>query len=151
MTGLEIVEVPWCEACREIRFEVFVIGQSVPPELEVDGFDEGCAHFLARLAGVPVGTARVRPLRADEAKVERVAVVETARSRGIGARIMRVIEARARSDGLRVLSLSAQAPVISFYRRLGYHEEGPRFMEAGIEHQRMRLALDPIPSSESIC
>lgn len=28
---------------------------------------------------------------------------------------------------------------IGFYRRLGFVEDGPRFMEAGIEHQGMRL------------
>ena len=46
--------------CIEIRRVVFVLGQDVPEELEVDGLDPTCTHFLAAVDGEPAGTARLR-------------------------------------------------------------------------------------------
>jgi hypothetical protein len=61
---------------------VFVVGQGVPHDLEVDGLDSTCAHFLASLAGEPIGTARLFMPEAGRAKAQRVAVLERARGGG---------------------------------------------------------------------
>jgi predicted GNAT family N-acyltransferase len=44
--------------------------------------------------------------------------------------------------GERDLVLHAQASVVEFYAKLGWAIVGPRFFEAGIEHQKMGKRLD---------
>ena len=46
--------------CQDLRMEVFVAGQGVPVELELE-FEEESIHFLATASGEPVGTGRLRP------------------------------------------------------------------------------------------
>jgi predicted GNAT family N-acyltransferase len=52
-----------------------------------------------------------------------------------------VIE-QAQHRGYRHLALDAQVEAIDFYRRLGFVAEGELFMDAGIPHRHMHLALD---------
>jgi predicted GNAT family N-acyltransferase len=47
----------------------------------------------------------------------------------------------AKRRALPVVVLNAQVSAIDFYRAFGFVPDGPRFFEAGIEHQCMRLAL----------
>ena len=128
-------ELPDCLAVRRV---VFVEEQGVEEALEVDGLDEACAHVVAWAGDACVGTARLRITEGGAAKVERVAVLASARGTGLGHRLMDAIEAEARRRGLAEVVLNAQAAVIGFYAARGYVAEGPRFDEAGIEHQKMR-------------
>ena len=123
--------------CQSVRHEVFVVGQGVPAELEIDGRDAECVHFAARLDRRVVGTARLRDLTGD-AKAERVAVLATARGAGVGRALMAELESAARARGYTSVVLSAQESVIPFYERLGYRVESERFFEAGIPHRKMR-------------
>src|SRR5690606_41841444 len=73
------------------------------------------------------------------ARIGRMAVLAAWRGRGGGATLLQALLAGGGGRGWERPMLHAQAPVIGFYRRLGFVEDGPRFMEAGIEHQGMRL------------
>lgn len=122
--------------CLEIRRRVFVEGQGVAAAIDIDGLDRTCSHFLARVQGQPVGTARLR--RVDGAlKAERVAVLPEHRSRGVGAALMAALEATAREAGASEVVLHAQERVASFYERLGYRRLGAVFLEADIPHVEM--------------
>lgn len=137
LVGLE--NLPTCLGIRRI---VFVQGQDVPEDLEVDGLDEGCVHALVRLDGDPVGTARMREVD-GVAKVERVAVLAERRGLGLGRALMDVLEAEAVRQGLPRAKLHAQTAVIPFYERLGYTAYGEVFMDAGIPHRAM---VKPLPA-----
>ncbi|MEW6270733.1 MAG: GNAT family N-acetyltransferase [Thermodesulfobacteriota bacterium] len=126
--------------CRALRRAVFVDEQGVPDEIEVDGLDESCTHFLAWVSGVPIGTARLRVVD-GQAKAERVAVLEDFRGHGAGRVLMNVLELGARAQGLRSVLVHAQEQVVPFYERLGYVACGERFMEASIPHVPMRKEL----------
>lgn len=124
---------------RAVRETVFVQEQQVPLALEWDALDPQCRHVLARDAhGQAVGTARLTP----ERKIGRMAVLHEWRNAGVGAALLQALLRVARSDGWREVSLHAQASAIDFYLRHGFEPIGARFMEAGIEHQSMRLVLD---------
>jgi predicted GNAT family N-acyltransferase len=124
-----------------IRRRVFIEEQGVSEADELDGKDGERTHFLARdAAGRAVGCACLRPYGAQH-KVERVAVLPDLRGTGLGAELMRAIEAHARGIGARDLVLHAQAAVVAFYERLGWTSIGARFDEAGIEHQKMTKRL----------
>ncbi len=127
--------------CFALRIEVFVEEQKVPLAEERDALDSGALHFLAYEDGEAIATARVIPPgAAGYAKITRVAVRAAARGRGIGAALMRAIEAAPELAGVGFV-LDAQEHALSFYRRLGYVPQGETFMEAGIPHRRM--TLDP--------
>ena len=130
--------------CHVIRHTVFIVEQSVPESIEVDGRDASSTHFLATVAGVDVGTARMRLIDSNGrrvAKAERVAVLAEYRAHGVGRALMDALEAAARNIGAVEVQLGAQMTASRFYRRLDYLPLGPRYHEAGIEHQMMRKAL----------
>ena len=145
------------EVCRAIRTEVFVEGQAIALEEEFDGLDQRAEHFLVsdaphRPGSTPpeprhegivdrgLGTARTR-IVGNAIRVERMAVRERARRRGVGRALLDAIEAAAREAGYRTLWLHAQVQAIPFYEKLGYRADGPVFVEAGIDHRRMEKRL----------
>jgi predicted GNAT family N-acyltransferase len=128
------------EAAQAIRFEVFVDEQQVPAELELDEYDATARHWLAVEGEAAVGTARA--VTKDFGwKIGRVAVRAPWRGKGVGARLMRVIEEAARLAGVAELRLESQTHAIPFYERLGYAAEGPEYLDCGIPHRLMRLRL----------
>lgn len=124
-------------AVMALRYDVFVVGQDVPVELEQDDRDPECDHAVALLDGQVVGTGRLLP----EGSIGRMAVAESARGRGIGAAVLAVLEQRARERGLPAVELHAQVHAVGFYDKAGYQPFGPVYLEAGIEHQSMRKLL----------
>ncbi len=44
----------------EIRSLVFCEEQKVSKEIEFDGLDEFCNHYIAKINELPIGTARIR-------------------------------------------------------------------------------------------
>ena len=126
--------------CQQIRRKVFVVGQGVPEDLEIDGKDAASTHFLVWREGVAVGTARMRVVDGN-AKAERVAVLDSAAGSGLGTRLMEALECEALGRGLVRVVLHAQEAVIPFYQKRGYGVEGEFFVEAGIRHRAMSKAL----------
>jgi predicted GNAT family N-acyltransferase len=128
-------------AARAIRREVFIAEQGVSEAEEMDALDGQCRHYVARIAGQPAGTARLRPYTPGAAKLERMAVRAADRKSGVGRALLTRIEADAIADGVREIVLHAQDHALGFYIRCGYAAEGDGFEEAGIPHHRMRKIL----------
>ncbi|MGH0033578.1 MAG: GNAT family N-acetyltransferase [Myxococcota bacterium] len=126
--------------CVAIRTQVFVQGQGVSMEEEIDGLDPECVHLLARVDAAPVGTARLRR-KGGDAKAERVAVLEVHQRAGIGSALMRALESEARRMRLPRVILHAQLRAVPFYESLGYVAFGPVFDEAEIPHRKMERRL----------
>ncbi|MGK7928803.1 MAG: GNAT family N-acetyltransferase [Spirulina sp.] len=140
MSNLEIKLVSYSEASQnlqEIRKEVFQDEQNVPFELEFDGKDETAEHFLAYWQGKAVGTARLRFLEPQTAKIERLAVLREARGQNIGTQLMQAVMARARQKQATQAIANAQTYVEGLYRKLGFEPVGEQFAEAGIPHIKM--------------
>ena len=126
------------EALRAVREAVFVREQGVPLELELDARDPDCLHVLARDAdGRPIGTGRLTPAHT----LGRMAVRAEWRGKSVGAAMLAALTQLARDRRWNAIELHAQVDAIGFYLRHGYLPVGPRYMEAGIEHQSMRRAL----------
>lgn len=138
--GARIVGLDRLDACLAIRRAVFIEGQGVPEDLEVDGLDPDCVHALVDVGGQAVGTARLRPT-GDGGKVERVAVLPAFRGRRLGRALMHALVDEARRRGFVELRLHAQAHVVDWYTAQGWIAYGDRFMEADIPHRAMRLPL----------
>ncbi|MFC0679252.1 GNAT family N-acetyltransferase [Lysobacter korlensis] len=137
----DVALVPF-EAARSelhaVRETVFIREQGVPASIERDALDPLCVHVLARSQdGTPIGTGRLTP----ERRIGRMAVLGDWRGRGVGEAMLALLVEAARVAGWPEVSLHAQASAIDFYRRNGFLPSGPRFEEAGIEHQSMHRAL----------
>ena len=133
------------DACLAVREEVFVIEQNVPSADERDELDPVCQHALARdLAGMPIATGRLVPLRANEpARIGRMAVLRDWRGRGVGEALLHVLVDRARALGYRTLEMHAQSHAVPFYERFGFSAYGEEFVECDIAHINMRRELEP--------
>jgi predicted GNAT family N-acyltransferase len=123
---------------QAIRREVFQREQGVSEELEFDGLDESAEHLLAYLDGRAVGTARIRKLNPETTKIERLAVLSSARGLGIGLRLMEeAIDLVSSNPDTRQIAINAQEYVKGLYEKLGFEVVGDVFDEAGIPHVKM--------------
>lgn len=125
-------------AIAAIRKSVFQEEQGVDPTLEFDGKDEVSQHLIAYLEQKAVGTTRIRYLDEKTAKIERLAVLSTARGQGIGKKIMENALQIIASKNVPEVVIHAQESVKVLYQKLNFVEEGEIFEEAGILHVKMR-------------
>jgi predicted GNAT family N-acyltransferase len=126
------------KACLAIREEVFVIGQGVPREIDQDDLEWRCGHLLLSADGVPAGTLRYRGTERGT-KLERIAVLSSARGNGYGKRLVEeAIRIIRTADPSILVYIHAQLASEGFYRRLGFVDDGSQvFQEAGIWHRTM--------------
>lgn len=117
----------------EIRKEVFVVEQQVDESMEFD-HEEESIHFLCYWENLPVGTARWRE-SGKGIKLERFAVKQDYRNKGIGAVLLRAVLADLPGSGR--VYLHAQTAAEAFYAREGFVSVGDLFFEAGIAHYLM--------------
>ena len=129
---------------------VFVDEQGVPPEEELDEYDNSADHAAALLSGRVVGTGRLYLLPSGVAQIGRMAVESTHRREGIGSLILSFLEERARLNEDATVIVHAQTYVQTFYERHGYVVVGEPFMEAGIEHRRMIKYLNAPSERDSV-
>ena len=114
------------EAAMDLRVRVFVGEQGVDPEEEVDDLDRESVQIVGVDDTGVIATCRLRDLGGGEWKLERMVVDRRVRRNGVGATEM---------------LLYAQCRAESFYAAQGYVAEGDTFLEAQIEHVRMRKEL----------
>lgn len=128
---------PQLKEALEIRMRVFVEEQGVDPALEIDDDDGVAWHVLARLDGIPVGTARLVMLDQLRAKIGRVAVLPPYRGQGIATRLVRLLMEYAQREGRTEALLDSQLTAMPLYEKLGFKAVGEVFLDADILHRRM--------------
>jgi YbgC/YbaW family acyl-CoA thioester hydrolase len=125
---------------RALRHAVFVQELGIPAEIEADAADAQALHAVAtNRFGMAVGTGRAVWTPDGNARIGRMAVLASVRGAGVGASLLAALVGECRSRGAGEVMLHAQVDAIEFYRRHGFQARGPRFQEAGIEHQEMVL------------
>jgi predicted GNAT family N-acyltransferase len=125
----------------DLRVKVFCDEQGVDPDEELDGLDDESTQIVALDESGVIATCRLRDLGDGEWKLERMVVAKRLRKLGIGRRLLAGAEAEAKDHGADEMLLHAQRPAEAFYAARGYVAEGDTFVEAEIEHVRMRKAL----------
>ena len=122
------------QTAHAIRYEVFVIGQNCPANLEWE-FEEDSTHFLILDDKKAIATARHRKTT-NGYKLERFAVLDTVRGKGYGHIILKaILDDLKNFNGL--IYMHAQSEVLPFYEKMGFIKEGDEFEEAGIMHFKM--------------
>lgn len=116
-----------------LRNIVFVCGQKITVEPEVDGLDPDCVHIMGTVEQRMVATARLI-MTCDPIKVGRIAVHPDWQGQGIGSQLMRYVH-QVLAD--QPAAMSAQAHLLKWYQSLGWSVRGERYEEAGIPHVYM--------------
>ena len=129
------------EDALNIRRKVFMEEQGVSEALEVDGNDSSALHVIAKNGDIAVGTARVRFLNKQQAKIERMAILKPSRGTGIGKGIITFLEEELKKRGIEQIVLHSQYYAIDFYKKFGYKETGLPFLDADIKHITMEKAI----------
>ena len=130
----KVSDISELQTAWAIRREVFVIGQNCPEEIEWE-FEEESIHFLAKLDGQKVGTARIRETE-NGFKLERFAVLDAARNRGVGSALVQTL-LNELSNTNALIYLHAQLTAAPLYAKFGFKPKGENFWEADIEHVKM--------------
>jgi predicted GNAT family N-acyltransferase len=125
---------------KPLRYQVFVVEQKVPEDMEWDEFDEIAWHAIVTADNQTVGTGRLI-LDGHIAKIGRMAVQSSRRNQGIGKSILNALIQTAKEKGAQECILHAQTHAIAFYAKADFEPNGPIFDEAGIPHVEMRLIL----------
>ena len=84
---------------------------------------------------VPIATTRWRNTKKG-IKLERFAMLQEYRNKGIGSELLQRIMKDVSSLGKKIY-LHAQIKEVSYYERVGFVKKGDVFVEAGIEHYLM--------------
>ncbi|MQA33482.1 GNAT family N-acetyltransferase [Modestobacter roseus] len=124
-----------------LRVDVFVVEQACPyPELDGRDTEPTTEHlWFADDDGDGAVLATIRVLHNGEDRaIGRVATAVGARGRGLSAELVR--------RGLelcagRTVDIGAQAYLEGWYERFGFRRSGPDYLEDGIPHLPMRLAV----------
>jgi predicted GNAT family N-acyltransferase len=139
----ELLMTNWTKAhalVKPLRYQVFVIEQKVPEEMEWDEFDEIAWHAIATENNQTVGTGRLI-INGHIAKIGRMAVQSSRRNQGIGKSILNALIQTAKEKGAQECRLHAQTHAIAFYAKADFEPHGSIFDEVGIPHVEMRLIL----------
>ena len=130
----KVTEQAHLEKVFAIRREVFVVEQNCPPELEWE-FEDESTHFLATVNDEPAGACRWR--KTDKGyKLERFAVLQKFRGKGVGQELVKAVLADLPADATYVY-MYAQIQAVSLYERFNFVKIGDEFEEAGIRHFKM--------------
>ncbi len=131
----------------EIRNSVFCEEQKVSKEIEFDGLDQFCNHYLAKINELPIGTARVREQKKGTFKIERMAVLKRYRKKGVGRAIIeKILKHYLKFNNINKLILNSQIEAKDFYKKFGFVEVGKEFVEANIKHQKMIYEAKMVPA-----
>ncbi|WP_013334414.1 GNAT family N-acetyltransferase [Gloeothece verrucosa] len=147
MDQLQIEQVNYAKEkinINNIRTLVFQIEQGVTPELEFDGQDETAIHLLAYCAQKPVGTLRIRHIDPKTVKIERLAVLQSARHQGIGKKLLqKALDIAQNELKIEKVIVNAQEYIKKLYDHFGFQQFGDSFFEAGILHIKMIKQFPP--------
>lgn len=124
-----------------IRKKVFVEGQNIPLNIEIDELEDTTDKFvLYDDEKKPIGA--IRGLTKDSyVKVQRVCILPKKQNLGYGKILMNSFESFYKNKGIKTFKLGSQISAMQFYKKLGYIEYGDIFLDAGIEHVMMKKTI----------
>lgn len=142
---LDVVVGSWDtlgEQAQAVRRAVFIEEQKIPAEMVVDANDRGALHAVARNHfGLAVASGRLLAPQPGTGRIGRMATLAGLRSAGLGQAVLSALLDAARQRGDKQVVLDAQTAAVPFYARNGFVRSGVEFVEAGLPHIEMRLAL----------
>ncbi len=132
------LDAPMLYRLLRLRTDVFVVEQHCPyPELDGRDLEPLTRHvWLAAdgLGGEPLSYLRLLTESDGAARIGRVCTTPAARGQGLSGRL---VAAALDLVGARTCVLDAQSQLVEFYRRYGFVDSGPEYLDDGIPHVPM--------------
>ncbi|MFF4231116.1 GNAT family N-acetyltransferase [Streptomyces sp. NPDC001820] len=138
----EVCTIPEFVDAVRIRVNSFIIEQECPPGWEPDDLDKESVQYVCLADGRVVATGRLREDRPRSLKIERMAVCEEARGKGVGEGLTRFITGKALDRQPERIWMEAQAHLRSFYGRAGFRVVSDEYdlFDLGIPHVAMEYS-----------
>jgi YbgC/YbaW family acyl-CoA thioester hydrolase len=125
-----------------LRRDVFVEEQDIATDLVFDAVEHQAVHAsITNRLGQTIACGRLLSGPEGVARIGRMAVHRVLRGSGLGRDVLRALMDVARQRGDQSVLLHAQCSAQGFYERLGFVARGERYLEAGIDHIDMVMAL----------
>ena len=132
----------WGAKITPLRRAVFVDEQAISEVLVWDEADATAVHAVVHNAlGQVVASGRMVVEAPGVARIGRMATHQMLRGGGLGLLVLRALVQAARQRGDTEVMLHAQCSAEGFYLGEGFVRRGEVFVEAGIAHQEMVMAL----------
>ncbi len=123
-----------------IRRKVFVDELNISKYVEFDGLDAKAIHYLVYIDSLAIGTVRWRQLE-DGIKIERLAILEEYRGKGIAIVLIRYVIEELLKSKLEIY-LYAMENVTKFFEMQRFKIIGDKVVEANLEHYKMIYTLN---------
>lgn len=105
--------------------------------------EETQRHFVILRHDQPQAGIVAKASAAREVRLRQMWVEPGLTGIGLGRTLLEQVLAKLAAEGIEQVVLHARGPVLGFYRKCGFLEEGAPFTEVGIPHRRMRRELNP--------
>lgn len=122
---------------RMIRSEVFFKEQSIPKEVDNDGFDKEAWHALLYVNNEPAGSGRL-VLKEQWGVLARIGVLKKHRGKGFAAKVIEALELKGVQLGIQQFELYPHAYLESFYANMGYMTD-PAYSEEVAGYKLIRM------------
>lgn len=133
---------PGYDGERDLRYRVLRAPLGMPRGSEENAAEAACRHLVAEDAsGRVLGCVIFRDDDGARGQLMQMAVAPELHGQGVGALLVRHLEAALVADGVREVILHARETAIGFYERLGYAVFDEPYVEVGIPHRNMRKVL----------
>lgn len=124
-----------------VRLAVFCDEQGYSYEAELDETDKTSWHIIVKNDRQTVATGRLYTEQPGTFRLGRIAVLKSQRGKGLGMRVVELMEEKARTLGARCVELDAQCRAIGFYEKAGYTVHGEEHMDGHVPHKMMKKEL----------
>ncbi|HZZ45805.1 MAG TPA: MSMEG_0567/Sll0786 family nitrogen starvation N-acetyltransferase [Pseudonocardia sp.] len=137
------------DAHFSVRRAVFVTEQGVFPDSDLDARDTApeTLRVVGFVDGVPAGTVRLFPIDplnpGGDWQGDRLAVLPGYRTYGLGVPLVRFAVATAGARGGERMIAHIQPANRTFFRRLGWTQQGEQETYVGLPHLLMTIPLTP--------
>lgn len=124
----------WNQAAAfALRYEIFVLEQEISLHDEFDKLDTIDRYYFVAYEGT-LAIATIRYQNKDNRTIQpdRFCVRKDYRNRGIGKKLLLLLEDQARNDGYKCSMLSAEKTALPFYKSLHYSVNSEEYLEDGI-------------------
>ncbi len=130
-------------AYYQLRYEVLRKPWNQPEFTTKDQTEDKSIHVMMKDEnGKTVAAGRLLLLNSSEGQLRSMAVHENYRGQGLGSKILRYIETKAKENNLSSIILDARAPAVHFYEKHGYAVYADSYVLFGvIPHFKMRKNL----------
>lgn len=105
---------------QSIRYQVFVVEQGIPQELDIDGLDYISHHALVTDGRSLVATARLYMNEVGHSVMARVAVIEEYRGSGVASKVVEALMTHAYQRGAATIEIHAHKYLRSYYEKFGF-------------------------------